>query len=120
MKSLYNPSLHSAEIVDEYGIDHTANTIAVSAMWLCYLNHTKRALDVCNEFIEKILPEVKKTNADNNNLLGLNYAILPIVQVIRSHDEGGAMRALELYNTFVLESYNSGSNRESLGKKLIR
>lgn len=120
LKSLYDPTLHSAAIVDEYGIDHSANTIAASALWLCYLNHIEGALDVCKDFIERILPEVEKTNVDNSNMLGLNYAIMPIVQVIRSHQKDGATRARELYNTFVVESYNSGSDRESFGQKIMR
>jgi len=121
MKLFYDPSIHSAAIADEYAEDHSANTIAASALWLHYLNFTEAALAVCDDFIGRILPEVGKTNVDNKNLLGLNRAIMPIIQVIRSQ-ENGNVRARDLYNTFVVEPYNSGSNRdrESFGKQIIR
>ena len=120
MKSLYDPALHTAAISKKYGVDHSANMIAISALWHQHLNQTEKALATCDDVIQHILPEVAKTNVNNSNMLGLNYFMLPIIQFLISQGRSGANRAYDLYNTYVVEPFNSGSKRVSVGNMFIR
>ena len=56
------------------------------------MNQTEKALSVCEEVIQHILPEVVKTNINNSNILGLNYLAFPVIQVLRSHGQHGRNR----------------------------
>jgi hypothetical protein len=118
MKLIYDPALHSKAIADAYGTDHCASMISASAMWYHRLNHTEEALVICDDVIERILPEVVKTNVNNSNLLGLNYVMVGIIEPLRAQDHMGARRARDLYNLHVVAPYNP--NRASRGSWYIR
>lgn len=120
MKSLYDPALHSAATADTYGTDHSANMFATSALWHQHLNQTEQALSVCDDVIRLIIPEVGSTNTNNSNILGINQVIFPIIRVLMAQGRVGADRAYALYNSHVVEPFNSGTKRMSPGSKLVR
>ena len=93
---------------------------AISALWHQHLNQTEKALATCEDVIQHVLPEVAKTNTNNSNMLGLNYFMLPIIQFLTSQGQNGANRSYDLYNSYVVEPFNSGSKRASVGIMSIR
>ena len=120
MKSLYDPEIHTAAIAKAYGVDHAANMFAISALWHQHLNQTEKALATCEDVIQHVLPEVAKTNTNNSDMLGLNYFMLPIIQFLTSQGQNGANRSYDLYNSYVVEPFNSGSKRALVGILSIR
>ena len=93
--------------LDAYGTDHSATILAVSALWHQHLNQTEKALSICADVIERILPQVGRTNVNNSNMLGLNQVLFPIIRVLIAQDQEGVGRAYELYNSHVVEPFNS-------------
>jgi len=120
MKDMYDPALHTGAIAEEYGTDHCATIISVTALWHTYLENEKKALEICEDVIERILPEVVKTNADNKNLLGMHHVFMPIIQSLRAQGLIGINRASELYNIHIAKPYEIGSDQVSQGKVFIR
>lgn len=94
--------------------------VAVSALWYDRLHQREKALSICEDVIQQILPEVERTNENNSNLLGLNYMLYPIIQVLRLQGQDGANRAYRLYTSYVLEPFNSGVKRMGPGTTFIR
>ena len=97
IKLIYDASLHSKTIADEYSLDHAGNTISLSALWLYHLDRPEEALVVCNIVIDTILAEYNE-----KDLLNLTLLLLPIIKVlIKTEGSLGAKRARELYNKHV-------------------
>ena len=94
--------------------------LAVSALWHKHLHQREKALSVCEEVIQHILPEVAETNVNNSNILGVNYLLYPIILVLRSNSQHGGNRAHEIYNSHVVESFNAGSNQSSMGNSCVQ
>ena len=112
--------LHTAATTEEHGTDHCATIISVTALWHTYIKNKEQALEICEGVIERILPEVVKTNADNNNLLGMHFVLMPIIQILRAQGPIGANRASELYNIHIAKPYEIGGDQVSQGKVFIR
>ena len=94
--------------------------VAVRVLWYDRLHQREKALSICEDVIQQILPEVERTNENNSNLLGLNYMLYPIIQVLRLQGQDGAYRAYRLYTSYVLEPFNSGVKRMGPGTTFIR
>ena len=119
MEALYDPILHTATISDAYGTDWCASMILCSALWHLHLHQSEKALDICEDVIQSILPEVAKANANNRNMMGINYVLYQMIQVLRSQGQHGANRAYELYKSCVLEPLNTGSKPLSFATSFI-
>ncbi|KAL9184789.1 hypothetical protein ACHAXT_012759 [Thalassiosira profunda] len=80
IKSIYDPALHSKPIASNYGTDHCARVLALSAVWLQHLNRAQEAREHIDYAIENILPGV----AETKELMSLSYVFAITVQVLRA------------------------------------
>lgn len=113
LRLVYNPDLHSRVIAKEYAMDHAANSISLSALWLDYLERTDEALALCDTVvIQNILPAIKDP-------LGLTHLLIPVIRVLTSQGRVGAERAYKLYNKHIVEPYNAGEKKQSHASQMI-
>lgn len=92
MKSIYDPQLHSRTLVKEYVTDHCIDMVAASSFWLHHHGRNDEALQLCDQVIDTMLPEIGATE----------LAILtPICRTLAS--QGQSKRALELFRTHVAD-----------------
>jgi hypothetical protein len=96
MNRIYDPVKHGRAIAEEYGSDHCCNAVALSTLWLIYLGREQEAIIICDDIIERCLPEI-----DETNILGRIIVLLPTIAVLRS--SGQVERTVELYTQFVAE-----------------
>ncbi len=99
MKSIYDPQLHSRTLVKEYITDHCIDIVAASSFWLHYYGRNDEALQLCDQVIDTMLPEIEATE------LATKLAVLtPICRTLASRGQNStAKRALELFRTHVAD-----------------
>ncbi len=97
MKTTYNPRVHSRILVKEYITDNCINIIAVSTCWMQHFGRSDEALQVCDEVINSMLPEIEATE-----LLSKLQLLFPVCLTMASQgQQSTAKRALELFRTHV-------------------
>lgn len=114
MNRIYDPVKHGRVIAEEYGSDHCCNAVALSTLWLKHLGREQEATIICDDIIERCLPEI-----DETNILGRILVLMPTIAVLRS--SGQVERTVELYTQFVAEPVKGfGKNWSSPAKSIIR
>ena len=114
MNRIYDPVKHSRIIAEEYGSDHCCNAMALSALWLKHLGREQEAIIMCDDVIERCLPEI-----DERNMLGRILLLIPSIAVLLAY--GQLERTVELFTQFVMEPVKRfGQNWSSPAKPVIR
>jgi tetratricopeptide (TPR) repeat protein len=114
MNRIYDPVKHGRVIAEEYGSDHCCNVVALSTLWLKHLGREQEATIICDDIIERCLPEI-----DETNILGRILVLMPTIAVLRS--SGQVERTVELYTQFVAEPVKGfGKKWSSPAKSIIR
>ena len=120
MKSLYDPTIHSSAIATEYARDHCAASIAASALYYQHVNLFEEAMEVCEDVIARILPELEKANVNGNNWLSLTALMIPCTQALRKQGQDGAKMAWELFSAHVVEPFTSAGINQPYAKSFMR
>ncbi|KAL9184766.1 hypothetical protein ACHAXT_012736 [Thalassiosira profunda] len=110
INALYSPALHSQAIADNYGTDHCARTLALSALWLQHLNRDDEARERTDHVIENILPGV----AETKELLSLSYVFAIIVHVLRA--QGRVALCSELWDK---HGFEQPANQPPIAKHFL-
>eukprot|EP00985_Skeletonema_marinoi_P004605 scaffold1994_cov156-Skeletonema_marinoi.AAC.2 len=114
MNRIYDPVKHSRIIAEEYGSDHCCNAMALSALWLKHLGREQEAIIMCDDVIERCLPEI-----DERNMLGRILLLIPSIAVLLAYRQ--LERTVELFTQFVMEPVKRfGQNWSSPAKPVIR
>lgn len=98
MKTIYDVDKHSDLVSKHYGTDRCAQAYAFSALWYIEVGKEELGMRTCEYVLEKILDKM-----DPSNVLNFNVMLLPIIKILKS--KGGAKRARELYQTYVIVNY---------------
>jgi len=97
MKTIYNPHLHSRVLMKEYVSDHCVEIIAASTFWLHHYGRNDEALQLCDQVLDTMLPEIAATE-----LLTKLNVLIPICRTLaKQRQSSTAKKALELYRTHV-------------------
>ena len=98
MKTIYDVHKHSDMVSKHYGTDRCAQAYAFSALWYIEVGKEELGMRTCEYVLEEILDKM-----DPSNVLNFNVMLLPIIKILKS--KGGAKRARELYQTYVIANY---------------
>lgn len=98
MKTIYDVDTHSDVVSKHYGTDRCAQAYAFSALWYIEVGKEELGMRTCEYVLEEILDKM-----DPSNVLNFNVMLLPIIKILKS--KGGAKRARELYQTYVIANY---------------
>jgi len=97
MKTIYNPHIHSRVLMKEYVSDHCAEIVAASTYWLHHYGRNDEALQLCDQVVDTMLPEIEATE-----LVTKSTILTPICRTLaKQRQSGAAKKALELYRTHV-------------------
>ena len=61
MKTIYDPQLHSRVLVEEYVTDQCVEIVAASTFWLHHYGRNDEALQLCDQVVDTMLPEIEAT-----------------------------------------------------------
>eukprot|EP00985_Skeletonema_marinoi_P020068 scaffold11756_cov104-Skeletonema_marinoi.AAC.4 len=97
MKSIYDPQLHSKAIMKEYATDQCSDMVAASTFWLHHFGRNDEALQLCDQVVDTMLPEIEATE-----LVSKLNTLTPICRTLAHQREtSAAEKALGLYRTHV-------------------
>eukprot|EP00984_Skeletonema_dohrnii_P018145 scaffold8397_cov104-Skeletonema_dohrnii-CCMP3373.AAC.2 len=116
MKTIYDPQLHSRVLVKEYVSDHCLDLIAASTYWLHHYGRNDEALQLCDQVVDTMLPEIEATELVTKHLI-----LIPICRTLaHQRQTSAAKKALELYRTHVFDpaALVGGKGHPALGMRV--
>jgi len=116
MKSIYDIQLHSRVLMKEYVTDQCVEIVAASTFWLHHYGRNDEALQLCDQVVDTMLPEIEATE-----LLTKFTILIPICRTLANQRKtSAAKKALELYRTHVSDplALAGGKAHPALGKRV--
>ena len=106
LNSFYEVAKHSVPLEKEYGVDRASNVNGLSCMWYDQLGEDEKALEVCNNIIDNMLPQLDPTNT-----LGMFELLVPVLMIMHKH--GMDNQCHDIFKAWVLDNFEKHHDPDS-------